>query len=153
MTGQERPTPRPLDATDRQLLDALRRHARSSHADLAARVHLSRNAVRQRIERLERDGFILGYTIRERPPERAPVAATLLISRADRMRGAEVIEVLRAIPEVVQCDVVSGELDLVVRLEAADAERIRERWSELARLPGVSDIVTAWSLSTVVDRR
>ena len=52
-----------LDRVDEQILCALKANARASHAELSGKVNLSRNAVRVRIERLEREGFIKGYTI------------------------------------------------------------------------------------------
>ena len=52
-----------LDRADERILGELTHNARMSHAELAEKVNLSRNAVRQRIERLERDGQIQGYTI------------------------------------------------------------------------------------------
>ena len=144
----------PPDAIDTTILAELRANARSSHAQLGEKVLLSRNAVRARIERLERDGYIRGYTIKEAVLEgERPVSAILLVYRADRMRGGDVLAGLRALPEVVTCDVVSGELDLVVRVEARDADRIREIWQLVSELPGVRDMTTAFSLSTVIDRR
>ena len=146
-------SPRTLDEIDLRILEELRVNARTSHAQLGEVVRLSRNAVRQRIERLERDGRILGYTIVETVPDRAArVSATLLIDRVDRMRGADVITVLRTIPEIVRCDVVAGELDLIARIEAPDPGRIQEIWRQVAQLPGVRDITTAMALSTVIDR-
>ncbi|QOT18441.1 Lrp/AsnC family transcriptional regulator [Paenarthrobacter sp. YJN-5] len=143
----------PTDDIDGQILAELRQNARISLARLGERVLLSRNAVRQRIERLERDGFIRGYTIREAVDgDRPRVSAVMLVYRQDRMRGSEVIAGLRAIPEVVICDVVSGELDLVVRVEATDAGRIQQIWEQVSAFPGVRDITTALSLSTVIDR-
>lgn len=143
----------PRDDIDRQILAALRRNARISLAQLGDQVLLSRNAVRQRIERLERDGFIKGYTIKESTGDGTPtVNAVLLVHRHDRMRGSDVIAGLRAIPEVATCDVVSGELDLVVRVEAPDAARIQAIWRQVSEFPGVRDITTALSLSTVIDR-
>lgn len=53
--------PRPLDE---RILAELTANARIAHAELGLKVNLSRNAVRQRIERLERDGAIQGYTLR-----------------------------------------------------------------------------------------
>jgi Lrp/AsnC family transcriptional regulator, leucine-responsive regulatory protein len=144
----------PPDAIDTTILAELRANARSSHAQLGEKVLLSRNAVRARIERLERDGYIRGYTIKEAVLEgERPVSAILLVYRTDRMRGGDVLAGLRALPEVVTCDVVSGELDLVVRVEARDADRIREIWQLVSELPGVRDMTTAFSLSTVIDRR
>ncbi|WP_416416251.1 Lrp/AsnC family transcriptional regulator [Paenarthrobacter aromaticivorans] len=146
--------PSPNDDIDGQILAELRQNARISLARLGERVLLSRNAVRQRIERLERDGLIRGYTIRESADSDRPrVSAVMLVYRQDRMRGSEVIAGLRAIPEVVICDVVSGELDLVVRVEATDAGRIQQIWKQVSAFPGVRDITTALSLSTVIDRQ
>ncbi|MFC8038064.1 Lrp/AsnC family transcriptional regulator [Paenarthrobacter sp. NPDC057355] len=144
----------PRDGIDEQILAELRRNARISLAQLGGKVLLSRNAVRQRIERMERDGYITGYTITETASDgAATVNAVLLIQRHDRMRGSDVIAGLRAIPEIATCDVVSGELDLIVRVEAPDAGRIREIWREVSEFPGVRDITTALSLSTVIDRQ
>ncbi len=143
---------RQLDMIDERILIELRANARVSHAQLGEIVRLSRNAVRQRIERLERDGHILGYTIQEKELGAPNVSATMLVYRQDRMRGADVLAALQQIPEVVQCDVVAGELDLVVRVEAASPERIQEVWTKVADLPGVRDITTAMSLRTVIAR-
>lgn len=144
----------PRDEIDAQILSELRRNARISLAQLGEKVLLSRNAVRQRIERLERDGFINGYTIKEAAGDGASsVSAVLLIQRQDRMRGGDVIAGLRAIPEITTCDVVSGELDLIARVEAPDAARIQEIWRQVSEFPGVRDITTALSLSTVIDRQ
>ncbi|WP_247047068.1 Lrp/AsnC family transcriptional regulator [Arthrobacter rhizosphaerae] len=141
------------DEIDARILAELRNNARISLAQLGERILLSRNAVRQRIERLERDGYIRGYTIKESVVDgRSKASAFLLIQRRDRMRGSDVIAGLRAIPEVVMCDVVSGELDVVVRVEAADVARIQEIWHRVSEFPGVKDITTALSLSTVIDR-
>lgn len=144
----------PRDEIDAQILAELRRNARISLAQLGELVLLSRNAVRQRIERLERDGYITGYTIKESAGDGTPtVNAVLLIQRHDRMRGGDVIAGLRAIPEIATCDVVSGELDLIVRVEAPGAARIQEIWRQVSEFPGVRDITTALSLSTVIDRQ
>lgn len=145
---------RDLDVIDATILTNLRANARISHAQLGEMVRLSRNAVRQRIGRLERDGHICGYTIVERAQvSLANNCATLLVDRVDRMRGADVVTALRAIPEVIRCDIVAGELDLIVHIEAAEPSRVREIWKIMADHPGVRDITTAMSLNTVIDRR
>ncbi|GGO96494.1 Lrp/AsnC family transcriptional regulator [Wenjunlia tyrosinilytica] len=145
---------RPLDDIDKQILDELTRNARIPHAELADRVLLSRNAVRQRVERLERDGHIQGYTIVPGEGDRAaaPVAAMIFVHRHDRVRGGDVIMALRRMPDIVTCDVMSGELDLVLRVETARPDRIQEIWSEISALPGVRDTVTSVVLSTLIGR-
>ncbi|MDX8527925.1 Lrp/AsnC family transcriptional regulator [Mesorhizobium sp. MSK_1335] len=143
-----------LDRADERILLELTKNARISHAELAAKVNLSRNAVRQRIERLERDSLIKGYTIiaGEGRPVSSAITAMMLVYRNDRMRGGDVIQALRRIPEVIACDVMSGEFDLVVRVEATEADRIRQIWQEISALPGVRDTLTAFALSSMIRR-
>lgn len=141
-----------LDRTDEQILIELKANARISHADLSAKVNLSRNAVRARIERLEREGFIKGYTILtgDEGNSQNVTTALIFVYRHDRMRGGEVIQTLRKIPEVVTCDVMTGDFDLLVRVESPDADRIRQIWQLIAEMPGVRDTLTAFTLSSVI---
>lgn len=138
-----------LDTFDTKILDELRANGRIAHAELGERVNLSRNAVRQRIDRLERDGVIRGYTILTDDDHRHlrnQAAAVIFVYRTDRMRGADVIRQIKQIPEVKACDVLSGELDLMVRVETAHAERLKQIWGQISALPGVSDTVTSMVL-------
>ncbi|MEV0196035.1 Lrp/AsnC family transcriptional regulator [Nonomuraea sp. NPDC050691] len=143
-----------MDAVDEKIITELTRNARISHAELGHRVRLSRNAVRQRVERLERQGHIAGYTIVRPSGDRADgrVRAHVLVYRQDRMRGGDVLAAIRRVPEVVACDVLSGEFDLLVSLEAGSLDRIQGIWEHIAQMPGVRDTVTALTLSRVVDR-
>ncbi|MCF3138665.1 MULTISPECIES: Lrp/AsnC family transcriptional regulator [Micrococcaceae] len=141
-----------LDGIDQRILSELTRNARVPHAELAGKVLLSRNAVRQRIERMERQGYIQGYTIVAGAETQDLVSAFLMVYRKDRMRGADVLSELRAIPEVVLCDVLSGDFDLMVRVEARSHGRVQEIWEQISSLPGVTDTVTAMTLSNVIRR-
>lgn len=76
----------------------------------------------------------------------------MFVYRHDRMRGGDVIHVLRRIRKVMSCGVMRGEFDLVVRVEAAEADRIRQVWREIAALPGVRDTLTAFALSSMIRR-
>lgn len=143
-----------LDRTDEQILSELKANARISHAELSAKVNLSRNAVRVRIERLEREGFIKGYTIvsGEGGSKQHVTTALMFVYRHDRMRGGDVIQALRKIPEVIACDIMTGDFDLLVRVESPEADRIRQIWQQIAELPGVRDTLTAFALSSVIRR-
>jgi len=142
-----------LDDIDQQLLAALTADARMPMVALASKVHLSRNAVRQRIERMERDGVIAGYSVIRGTASRPRVTAMVMVYRVDRMRDDRVIAALRGIPEVTRCDVLSGAYDLFVTLEADSMDRVGHIWEQIAALPGVADTVTAVSLSRAIDRR
>lgn len=143
-----------LDEIDRRILAELEGDARVPLVALAARVHLSRNAVRQRIERMERDGVIGGYTLIRGhvDGDARPVSAVLFVYRVDRMRGGQVLAELAAIPEVVRCDILAGEFDLLVTVQADSMDRVGEVWERIAALPDVANTVTSVSLTTVIDR-
>ncbi|TKC87678.1 Lrp/AsnC family transcriptional regulator [Trinickia terrae] len=144
---------RVLDKVDEKILAQLTENARLSHNDIAASVNLSRNAVRLRIERLERDGYIRGYTIKSghAAPESEPIRALMFVYRKDRMRGIDVLVHVRSVPEVVACDVMSGELDIVLHIEAATSDHIHKLWEEIAALPGVLNTVTSFVLTRSKD--
>ncbi|MGO8092891.1 Lrp/AsnC family transcriptional regulator [Rhizobium leguminosarum] len=141
-----------LDRTDEQIVAALKANARSSHSELSAKVNLSRNAVRVRIERLEREGFIKGYTIvtGDGATSQNVTTALVFVYRHDRMRGGDVIQALRKIPEVVACDVMTGDFDLLVRVESSKADRITQIWHLIAEMPGVRDTLTSFALSSMI---
>lgn len=141
-----------LDEIDHRILAELTADARVPLVTLAARVHLSRNAVKQRMERMERDGVIDGYTLRRGSGSARRMTAVVLVYRADRMRGGGVITELARIPEVVRCDILSGQFDLLVTVVADSMDRIGEIWEQIAALPGVADTVTSVSLSRPIDR-
>lgn len=143
----------PLDEVDRQILVQLADDARTPLVALAARVHLSRNAVKQRIERMERQGTIAGYTVVRGRSASKGVVAIVMVYRVDRMRGGSVIAEISQIPEVRTCDILSGDFDLLVTLEADSMDRVGEVWEFIAALPGVANTVTSVSLTRVVDRR
>ena len=76
-----------LDPLDERILAELTANARIAHAELGLKVNLSRNAVRQRIERLERDGAIQGYTLRIGEGRRPSslINAVIFVYRYDRV--------------------------------------------------------------------
>lgn len=141
-----------LDPQDERILAELTANAKISHAELGSKVNLSRNAVRQRIERMERDGAIQGYTIRigEGRKPTPPISAIIFVYRHDRMRGDDVVRGVKALPEVVMCEVMSGEFDLMVRIEAAHPERVHAVWKMIAAMSGVENTVTTFVLSKLI---
>lgn len=142
-----------LDATDHKILDALSADARIPLATLASKLGLSRQSVRQRIDRLEGLKVITGYTIQRATPASTDlVRAVLLVYRKDRMRGADVTTAIAKIPEVVDCAILSGEIDLMVRLEADSHERVNQVWREISALAGVQNITTCFVLASLIAR-
>lgn len=102
-----------LTASDQELLSVLRENARASTAEIARRLGLSRTTVQSRIERLERDGVIAGYTVRVADAaERGHIRAHIMVTVLPKQMAA-VSEALRAMPEVRALHSVSGPFDLM----------------------------------------
>lgn len=139
-----------LDVYDRQILTELGRNARLPTQTIANRVGLSRSAVSLRIQRMEREGTITGYTLKKRAQQRPGFVSIFMIQRRDRMRGSDVIAYLRRTPEIGKCWVLSGELDILAVVCATSQERLSDIWHDISRLGGVRDTVTAMALETIV---
>ena len=113
-----------IDATDARILDALVKDARTSIADLARTVGLSPPSVSERIRRLEEAGVIEGYTLAINPKALGlPIAAWLRI-RPIPGQLQKVAELLRALPQVVECDRITGEDCFIARAYVRSVEEL-----------------------------
>jgi DNA-binding Lrp family transcriptional regulator len=141
-----------LDATDRALLQALRENARLSAAELARRLELSRTTVQSRLERLERQRVITGYTVVVADAvEAALVRAHVLITLAPRQSGA-IEAALRRIPEVRVLHSVSGPFDLIAVVAAQSIGELDALIDRIGALDGVERTTSAIVLSTRIER-
>ena len=115
-----------LDATDARILDALVKDARVSIADLARSVGLSPPSVSERIKRLEEVGVIEGYTLTINPKALGlPIAAWLRI-RPIPGQLQMVVEILRGLPEIVECDRITGEDCFIARAHVQSVEELEK---------------------------
>ena len=104
-----------IDPVDRKLLTALIENSRVSNAELARLVGLSAPSVAERIKRLEEAGVIEGYTTRISPEALGlPIAAWLRI-RPIPGELHRVAKILRGLPEIVECDRITGEDCFIAR--------------------------------------
>lgn len=121
---------RRLDATDVQLLNALVADARTSTAELARRVGLSAPSVAERVRRMEEAGVIEGYAARISPEALGlPLAAWLRI-RPVPGKLQRVADVVRGLPDIVECDRVTGEDCYIARAHVrsiGDLEQLIDR--------------------------
>ena len=140
------------DATDRQLLSLLRENARTSTAELARRLGLSRTTVQSRIERLERHRVIAGYAVVVADEvESALVRAHVLITLAPKRSGA-IESALRRIPEVRTLHSVSGPFDLIAVVAAPSIGELDALIDRIGALDGVERTTSAIVLSTRIER-
>ena len=135
------------DAQDEALLDLLRQDARRSTADLARRLGVARSTIQGRIERLERDGVIRGYTVRLSPEaESRQVEAHVMIA-IEPAQQAAVERRLKAIRALTALYTVSGGFDLIALLGARTTEALDAALDEIRGIPGVRSTQTSVLLS------
>jgi DNA-binding Lrp family transcriptional regulator len=141
-----------LTQTDQQLLTLLRENARTSTAQLARRLGVSRTTVQSRLERLEREGVISGYTVRVHDEhEHGHIRAHIMIAVHPKQQ-ASVVTSLRAMPELRSLHSVSGAYDLVaiaVVPAVGDMDVLTDRIGEL---DGVDRTTSSIVLSTKFER-
>ena len=141
-----------LDPTDLALLALLRDDARAPTAELARRLKLSRTTVQSRMERLQRQRVIAGYTITVPDElEAALVRAHVMITLAPK-RSAAIEVALRKIPEVRVLHSVSGPFDLIAIVAAASIGELDALIDRIGALDGVERTTSAIVLSTRIQR-
>lgn len=128
-----------LDAIDLKILDFLQQEGRLTMTELGERVGLSTSPCAQRVKRLERDGVITGYHAKLAPPM---VGRTLLVfveitlSEKSEPIFKKVREELEHIPEVLECHLVSGSFDYLVKARLGGMSEYRQLLgSMLKRIP------------------
>lgn len=116
----------PLDDTNRRLLVELQADARLTVAELGRRVGLSSPAVAERLQRLERQGVIEGYHATVDPAALGyPLSAIIRVRPAPRQIH-KVAELVRGIPEVVECHRITGEDCYLVKAHVRSMSHLEE---------------------------
>lgn len=127
------------DDLDRRLLALLREDGRASTAALAERLKVSRGTVQNRIDRLQRSGLLVGFTIKLRNElDNSGIRAITMIELRGGASDA-VIAALRQIPEVVQIHTTNGRWDLVVEIRTETLGEFDQVLRELRALKGVAN--------------
>jgi len=145
-----------LDRIDRNIVAALSRDGRLSMADLAQKVGLSKTPVQARLRKLERDGFIRGYTAvvdRERMGEGhvAFVQVTLSDTRSAALDAFN--RAAQSVPEIEQCHMMAASFDYLLKVRTRDIGAYRRVLGErISALPHVSQTSTFVAMETVKDR-
>ena len=145
-----------FDRLDRMILHELQLDAKLTNLALAERVNLSESACLRRVRRLEKAGMIRGYVglvdqTRAGFPDNVFVQITLHSQQRDDLAAFEAA--VKELPEVMECYLMSGEADYIIRVIVADArdyERIHSQ--HLTRLPGVDRVHSSFALRTVIKK-
>ncbi|WP_417460932.1 Lrp/AsnC family transcriptional regulator [Kordiimonas sp.] len=144
-----------IDKIDRAILDALQKDGRLSNVELARHVGLSESACLRRVKNLDEKGVITHYAAHLNAasvglPGSVFVRVSLVDQQEEKLRTFE--ESVRSVPEVMECYLMSGDVDYMIRVVvkgAPDYERIH---NTLTRLPGVARIHSSFALRTVLKR-
>lgn len=142
-----------LDGRDRAILAALQENGRLSNAELAEKVNLSPSACLRRTKLLEDSGLVAGYTmlLDQRAcgkPGNAFVMVSLDQQGRQTLNAFE--EAVADIAEIMECYLLAGQADYLVRVIYADAEDFERIHTDiLTQLPGVVRVQTTLTLRTV----
>jgi Lrp/AsnC family leucine-responsive transcriptional regulator len=142
-----------IDKTDRTILHALQLDGRLSNVNLSQQVNLSESACLRRVKLLENAGVVERYSMLVNQaavglPGNVFVEISLAQQQQDELDIFE--ERVLKIPEVMECYLMSGDYDYLLRVVVADAsdyERIHHQ--HLTRLPGVARVRSSFALRTV----
>lgn len=146
-----------LDRTDRAILKALQQDGRITNAALAEKVSLSESACLRRVRALEEAGLIEGYTALVSSIAAGYPVSVFVSIALDRQQqgGLEAFEAaVRRIPEVMECYLMTGEHDYLLRIVVRDLEDFeRVHRQHLTRLPHVARVHSSFAVRTVQHSR
>jgi DNA-binding Lrp family transcriptional regulator len=144
------------DRYDRLILEALQRDGRISNVQLAGLVNLSESACLRRVRALEDSGMIERYVALVSQSQ-AGLSSNVLVhiglQREEQSELAAFEEAVKDIPEVMECYLMTGEFDYLLRVvvsDMADFERLHKE--ALTRLPGVARVNSSVAIRTVLKK-
>lgn len=143
----------PIDDAERRILRILQEDASLPTAAVAERAGLSSSPCWRRIDRLERDGIIkkrVALLDRKAVGLNAHVFAQVKLNAHGRAHLDEFADAIRGFPEVLECYVLMGPVDFLMRVVAEDIEAYeRFFFNKLSRLRGVQEVVSTVALSEI----
>ena len=145
-SGNAGSSERGIDKIDARILRVLQQDGRISNLKLAETVHLSPTAVRERVKRLTREGYILGYEARLNPAKLGAGMMVFIEVLLDRT-APDVMDTFKAAvqarPEILECHLVAGGFDYLFKTRVADMSAYREMIASVIwSLPGVRETRT-----------
>ena len=145
-----------LDVIDRRILENLQDDARMRNVDLAGKVGLSPSPCLRRVWNLEQTGVIRGYaTLLDAEAVGLPVSIFVSVTLEKQVeRALKIFEKhIRARPEVMECYLMTGDADYLLRVVTADLAAYEKFLiGHLTRIPGVASIKSSFALKQVAYR-
>jgi DNA-binding Lrp family transcriptional regulator len=142
-----------MDETDRRIVALLRENARRSFKDIGGYVHLTAPAVKRRVDRLESEGVIRGYTAVVDPRAFGWHAEAFVDLYCEGGMPAEAIkQAVEGEPGVKSAHTVAGEASALLHVMARDTQDLEVSLERIRATDGISRTVTEVVLSTLFDR-
>jgi DNA-binding Lrp family transcriptional regulator len=142
-----------MDEIDRRIVALLRENARRSVKDIGDAVHLTAPAVKRRVDRLERDGVILGYTAVIDPHAYGWHAEAFVdLFCEGNMAGEAIKRAVEGEAGVVSAHTVAGEASALLHVMAEDTQDLESALERIRATDGISRTVTEVVLSTLFQR-
>jgi DNA-binding Lrp family transcriptional regulator len=141
-----------LDDLDRRLIALLQADARTSAADLSRQLGVARTTVLARLSRLEKQGVIVGYTVKL-AHEEGEQGVEAYVGITTEPKSARLVTArLATLPELRQLCSVSGEFDYLALLRAGSTARLDALLDEIGAFEGVLKTTTSVVLARRIDR-
>ena len=137
-----------MDDLDAELIALLRDDARLPVVALAKKLRVARATVQNRMARLERDGVIVGYTLRLKPQAEGHRIRAIMSIEVDGNRAQEVLRLLRGHPAVTALHTTNGRWDLMAELRADNLESFDRVLGAVRMIDGIANTETSILLTT-----
>lgn len=141
-----------MDDLDQRILTALSADSSTSVSRLARRFKVARSTVQARLEKMETNGTIAGYTIKLGDVMLARRIRASVLLEIEPRTTASVVTKLKAIPEVEMVATSTGRVDLIAEIACTTTEEIDETLDRITSITGVQDLESLIHLSTKFDR-
>ncbi|MBC2679498.1 Lrp/AsnC family transcriptional regulator [Pseudomonas baltica] len=142
-----------LDAYDRRILALLQEDATLSSAQIAEQVGLSQSPCWRRIQRLKEEGVIRAQVTlldRKKIGLNTQIFAEVKLNAHGRSNFTEFAEAIRGFPEVLECYVLMGNVDFLLRIVTPDIEAYERFFFEkLSMVPGIQEVNSTVALSEI----
>lgn len=141
-----------LDRFDKAILQALQLDGRVSNAALAERLSLSESACLRRVRALEESGLVEGYTAllnQQKAGCPVNVFVNITLDRQDETDLRRFEEAVRKIPEVMECYLMTGDSDYLLRIVVPDLEAYERFVMDFTKIAGIAQIRSSFALRTV----
>jgi Lrp/AsnC family transcriptional regulator len=142
-----------IDRLDRELLKLLQTESEITASEIGERIGMSQSTCWRRIQRLRDEGLIQDQLVtldRKKAGLNAMIFAQVKLSSQGRSNLAEFSDAIQSFPEVLDCYVLMGNVDFLLRIVAADIDAYEKFFfDKLSTLSGVQEITSSIALSEI----